>query len=430
MIKNKTIRNESIKLPYGRSYVELNLGDYNFQVIKPLAETKGFDEDDLIKNALDKPVSHINYKFFKAKSIAIAINDPTRPVPHAKILPLFADYLISYGVKKTNIKFYIATGTHQPVDITKNQTISPEKFWREYTAITHDCDNNENLKFIGNTEKNTPVYINREYYESDVKIVIGNIEPHHFMGYSGGVKTAAIGLAGRKTIQENHAMLTHSNAKMGLFRSNPMRQDVEEIGKMIGIDYALNIVINTDNRIINCFWGDPYEVVNKGIKTIEDKIQINIQGLRNYFDLVIASAGGYPKDINLYQSQKAITHACLFSKEHAPIILIAECIEGPGSEKFEHFFENKDSFIQVIDHFCSQPFEIGPHKAFQLALQGRDHPIILVSSMRKNIVNKFFLRSENKVKDALNEALSLVGKDPQIAVLPYATHTLPKIVDR
>jgi nickel-dependent lactate racemase len=214
---------------------------------------------------------------------------------------------------------------------------------------------------------------------------------------------------------------------MGLFCSNPMRREVEEIGRIIGVDYALNVVIATDKRIIACFWGPPDEVVHKGIGYIRNHIQLDLGDVLHQFDLVIASCGGYPKDINFYQSQKALTHACLFAKPGGKIILAAECRDGFGSQKFENFITGHTTPKEVIKDFESKDFEIGPHKAYQLAKQVMKHEIYLISSMNLKDVESLKLNHRANIQSTLDEVLNGLQKDTKIAVLPYATHTMPKI---
>jgi lactate racemase len=209
-----------------------------------------------------------------------------------------------------------------------------------------------------------------------------------------------------------------------------MRQDVEEIGKMIGIDHVLNIVINDDKEIISAYWGDPAEVMAKGVDFIRENIQMPLNNVDKDFDLVIASPGGYPKDINFYQAQKALTHACLFSKPGGTIILVAECRDGMGSKKFEEFIGKRDSFADVISDFENMQFEIGSHKAYQLAKQAINHRIILVSDIDENLVNKMHLTFARSINDALAKAMDSIENSPRIAILPYATHTMPKISER
>ncbi|RIK70977.1 MAG: hypothetical protein DCC66_03645 [Planctomycetota bacterium] len=115
----------------------------------------------------------------------------------------------------------------------------------------------QNLIYAGDTPRGTPVYINRQYMQAELKLVVGNIEPHQFMGFSGGVKSAAVGLTGKKTINQNHALMTHPDSRLGEYENNLARQDVEAIGKIIGIHFALNAILNEKKQIVKVVAGDP-----------------------------------------------------------------------------------------------------------------------------------------------------------------------------
>jgi nickel-dependent lactate racemase len=417
-----------MKIPYGSSMLEFTLSGGKISEFLPgITQSTITDEKLLIRNALHQDFGSKNTNITPKTTIGIGINDQSRPIPHHILLPELINFLLELGAKKENITFYIATGTHKPVTEDLFSLIVDETIIQNYKIVSHDCDDRQNLVEIGVTTRNTPVFINKDYYESDLKIVVGNIESHHFMGFSGGYKTASIGLTSRETITGNHNLLPDPNAKMGLFSSNPMRLEVEEIGKKIGVDLALNVVIGTDKKILDCFWGPPEEVVRNGICYIRDHIQLDLGDVLHQFDLVIASAGGYPKDINFYQSQKALTHACLFAKPGGKIILIAECRDGFGSDKFENYISNRSTPEEVIKDFESKDFEIGPHKAYQLANQVMEHEIYLISSMNPEDVRSLKLKHRTDIQSAINEVLDEFPKDVKIAVLPYATHTMPKI---
>ncbi len=384
--------------------------------------------DNLIRNAFLTPLG-MGIFGKKApcsgKTIAIAINDQTRPLPHAQILPALLEYLTEKGAENERITFYIATGTHRKLTEDEISRVLPGNLSKEYRIQCHQCDDNENLSYLGTTQYGTPVYANRAYFQSDVKIVVGSIEPHHFMGFSGGMKTAAIGLTGRETIQQNHSMLPDPNARMGLYNDNPMRMDVEEIGRMIGVQYALNVILDDSKRIIHAFWGDPQRVMQAGIPLSLQSCQLGIPQEKCRFDLVIASAGGYPKDINLYQSQKALTNSCLFSKKDGVIILAAGCRDGAGNEKFVQYMQGKTGWQQVLEDFPTRPFEIGPHKAYQLAQQVKEHTIILVSQMAPDEVRKYMLLPAGDMQSALQLAAEFLPAQYRTAILPYATHSMP-----
>jgi len=419
-----------ICLPYGDRSLELNLDGLEFSIFQPKIIEPNEDQARIVEKALCdfleiKKLLHN----LEDKSIGIGINDQTRPLPNHILLPVLIEFLIKLGSKKENITFYIATGTHTPLKGSEFSLVLNGDILSAYKVVTHDCDDVNNLVYLGQTAKGTPVRVNSSFMNSDVKILVGNIESHHFMGFSGGVKTAAIGLTGRDTITANHSMLSHPNTTMGLYSSNPMRMDVEEIGKMIGIDFVLNIVINDDKEIIAAYSGDPAGVMAKGIDFVRKNIQMDFNDAAGSFDLVIASPGGYPKDINFYQAQKAITHACLFAKPKGVIILAAECRDGMGSRKFEQFLESKASFSDVIESFKSIPFEIGPHKAFQLAKQAIAHKIVFLSNFPEDQVYKIKLSPAKTLDHAIELARPFLPVNPRIAVLPYATHTMPKITE-
>jgi len=396
----------------------------------PENKKPSIQKNELVSKALMKPLgvdnNHLNTKFSN-KNIGIAINDQTRPLPHAVILPALLKFLINEHANKERIVFYISTGTHRALTLEEIDRVLPERLSSQYGVICHNCDKAEDLIHLGLTSRGTPILINRSFYESDIKIVIGNIEPHHFMGFSGGVKTAAIGLAGRETIEINHAMLSHPMAKMGHYCDNPMRADVEEIGERIGIDYAFNVVLDNSKEIIAAFWGNPGTVMDAGIPSALAACRVDIHVSECQFDLVIASAGGFPKDINLYQAQKALTHACLFVKNDGIIILAAACQDGAGSQKFVNFIRGKKNWNEVIKAFMRIPFEIGPHKAYQLALQASNHRIILLSELPARHVISFLLTPAEDMPTALRIIAPHLPANPRVAILPFATHSMPTI---
>jgi len=411
-------------LPYGNTYIEINLPFKHLDFIyPPVSNAQESDEIKLVMDGLRKPItSNENSIDFSGKEIALSINDTTRPIPYQKILPPLIDYLVEKGADTSKISYYIATGTHRPLSREEINAILPIRYVKNSKVICHNCDDYQKLEIIGKTRSGTPVSINAAFLQADIKIVTGNIEPHHFMGYSGGVKPASIGLAGRETIEKNHGMLLDPMARIGTCSSNPMRRDVEEIGKMISVDFAFNIVQNYNKTIEACIFGDPQQVMLDGI-TVSRRIT-QISNSKKY-DLVIASPGGYPKDINLYQSQKAISNACLFTKENGVIIVLAACIEGSGNKDLEVFLNKKKSRDELIMDFISYPFRLGPHKAYQLALQSMHHHIILVSTLPEIFLEKLPVSHAGCFEEGLSDAIKIVGASPEVAILPYATHCIP-----
>lgn len=357
-----------------------------------------------------------------AKSIAIAINDKTRPVPHQYLLPPLLDTFQKIGIHERQIKFFIATGTHLPMQPDDFHGVLPDEILSRYQVQSHDCDNSQRLIHLGETPAGTPVYVNAEYYQADYKVVVGNIEPHHFMGFSGGNKSASIGMTGRQTVNHNHSMLLDDRCRLGEYENNPMRQDVEDIGRMIGVNLAINAILNDHKQIVNALAGDPIQVMEAGVPLARSLCQVPVDG---YFDLVIASAGGYPKDINLYQAQKALTNSALITRDGGTIILVAACPEGAGSQGYIDFMKGVLSHQEAIEKFKHQEFRVGPHKAYQFAKIGSKFKIMLKSKIPNELVSNLLLNPIHDLQTTILSEIELLGGNPRIAVLPGATNTLP-----
>ena len=418
----------NFELPYGKTVQSLEIPDH----IKPALilpnEINAHDNPDiLVTHALENPIGEFNFSAFQnASSVAIAINDKTRPVPNSILISPLLRKLASLGIPKSSISFYIATGTHLPMASEEFHLVLPEEILRDYVVVSHDCDKMDNLIHLGKTKKGTNVLCNKAFFESDLKIVVGNIEPHHFMGFSGGMKSAAIGLASRSTINQNHAMLTHPLARTGLFAENPMRQDVEEIGGLMGVHLALNTVLNGDCKIIHVLAGQPFEVMLQGIPITQKVCQVAVS---QKYDLVIASVGGHPKDINLYQSQKALTQASMITRDGGVVILVAACPEGSGSKGFEDFIKDIKDPRDVFPKFEKEGFRIGPHKAFQFARELIRIKVILVSEIPSDFVRSLFLIPEKDVQTAFEHAFSVLPHDVSLAIMPHAINTTPLIIN-
>ena len=355
------------------------------------------------------------------RRVSIAITDKTRPVPlHLLLSPLLKE-LKAAGISNKNISIIAATGTHEPMPIKDILTLLPDNLEPGYKIFSHNCDDTGNLTFLGVTQRGVNVLINSTFIDADTKIVIGNIEPHHFMGFSGGVKCAAIGLAGRDTICRNHEMLKDPNSTTGVFSANPMRQDIEEIGEMIGIDLAINAVINTKKETAAIFAGTPQDVIHSGISFLNQYCQVQ---LSKKYDLVIASSGGYPKDINLYQSQKGLTNAAAITKDKGTVILAAACSEGIGSPGLDLFMRDVHSPEEIFSKFDEEGFSIGPHKAFLIARQLSRINVYLISHLsRQETERMLFLYEEN-----IQKVLQNLDTSINIAIMPNAVITVPNFI--
>jgi nickel-dependent lactate racemase len=407
-------------IPYGKTQIEFSIPDsFQVQVLKPASVPH---PSDATRAAIDAIDSSNLRDFNNAKSVAIAINDKTRPVPLKILLPPLLQRLDEIGIADSAITLIVAVGTHEPMAEKEFADLLPPEILARYRIVSHDCDDHANLVLLGNTSRGTPVWCNKIFADADLRISLGNLEPHQFMGFSGGVKTAAIGLGGRETVTHNHSMMLDPKSDIGRYDDNPARQDVEEIGKMIGVHFALNSIINENKQIVAVLAGDPREVMKRGIPIVLDLYQAKVNVP---FDLVITSPGGHPKDINLYQAQKALAHATFVTKENGTVILCAACPEGTGSSHYEEWMADKQSHAQVIETFKREGYRIGAHKAFQISRDAIRERVLFVTEMKTDFVSQLLLTRYATINEALSSALRDLPPNARIGILPYANATIP-----
>jgi nickel-dependent lactate racemase len=414
----------TFSVPYGKEHQSFRLPEGVQPELVVAPDISGTpDPVGAVEASLAAPVGDVSLSDFgKARSAAIAINDKTRPVPHRHLLPPLLRYLDDIGLAAEAIRLIIATGTHAPMLPEEFRRIVPGEILARYRVLCHDADDGENLLYSGTTSRGTPVWVNRQFAAADLRIVVGNIEPHQFQGFSGGAKSAAIGLAGRETVDRNHAMMIDPRARLGRYADNPTRQDVEEIGRRIGVHFALNAVLNGHKEIVHALAGDPAAVLEAGIPLSREVCQVVVAAP---FDLVVASAGGHPKDINLYQAQKALLHAGQVVSDGGTVILVAACPEGIGSQSYEEWMEGVGTHQDVFARFEREPFRVGPHKAFLMSRDAARLRVFLVSAMPPDFVRRFLLRPAAHVEEALDAALADLPAGARVGIMPLASSTIP-----
>lgn len=415
------------QLPYGKRFLEFELPDHlaaGVELIAPREATAAPDPLAAVEAALDRAPLRAG----RTGRAAIAVNDKTRPVPHAHLLPPLLARLEGLGYAPENIALLIATGTHLPMQPAEFAAILPPEILARYPVFSHDCDAAGGMVSLGETARGTPVAVNRRWWEADLRIVVGNIEPHQFMGFSGGVKSAAVGLTARATINANHAMMTARGAEINHYDDNPCRQDVEEIGRMIGVDYALNAVLNDHKQIVHVLGGPPADVMQRGIPLLRSIYQVEVT---EPFDLMIAAPGGHPKDINLYQAQKALAHATMVTRLVPPqsgtVILAAACPDGTGSAAYERWMleGGSEAQEQVLARYAAEGYRIGPHKAWQIARDATRVRLMFVSDMPQSLAQRLLLNPFPSIDAALAAALTNLRPGARIAVMPFANATIP-----
>jgi nickel-dependent lactate racemase len=241
-----------------------------------------------------------------------------------------------------------------------NKNIFGAEICNKYIIENHNCD--DNLKSLGVLSNGMKLIINETVAEADLVITTGVVALHYFAGYSGGRKSILPGIAARKLIEANHQMMTDKRACLGNYENNPVSDIMVEAARMVGVDFIINVVLGPNHDIVFAAAGDVFEAWMKAVKHCE---QISVVNISQQADIVIAGCGGFPKDINMYQAQKALDAAVLAVKPGGTIILGAECREGLGEKTFEEWVSSAKSPEDIFKRF-SERFELGGHKAFAI----------------------------------------------------------------
>jgi nickel-dependent lactate racemase len=186
----------------------------------------------------------------------------------------------------------------------------------------------------------------------------------------------------------------------------------------------LNAILNKDKQIVHALAGGPRDVMEQGVPLSREVCQVSLQ---NEYDLMIAAPGGYPKDINLYQSQKAMFHASQGVRTGGRLIIAAACSEGIGSLHYENWMSGMHSYPEIITRFVNQGFQIGPHKAFLIARDASRVNIHFFSQLDMEIANKLLLNPVENLQVAVDEAISKLDSSHRVGILSHASSTIPYI---
>ncbi len=350
------------------------------------------------------------------KSAVIVADDITRAVPTREILPPILDELKAAGLQTQDVTVIVATGLHRALTQHELDALRGDL---PVQVTNHDAQDPDQLVPVGRTSLGQEVLINRRFMEADLKLLTGDVEYHQFCGYGGGGKSVYPGLADAASIRHNHSMMEIDGTGPGRIEGNPVRQEVEEVGRMAGVDFILNVVMNSRKQVVRAFAGQPFAAFREGARLVDQMYRVEADRAAN---LVIASAGGFPKDVDLYQAQKAVSAARRLVVEGGDIIVLAECREGHGSELFDRWMtEAKD--LDDIFRRIQTKFVMGGHKAYQFARDIRWARVHLLSSLPAQKVKSYFMQPLAGVEDIQ----TLVRAASSIAAMPQASLTLVEI---
>lgn len=410
-----------IDLGFGKGVQTLKVVDENLMaVLIPNEVEHESGGREAVERALRSPIGSgpLHDIVKPGEKIAIITSDITRPMPTYEVMPAVLEELSAAGVKDDDITLVFALGSHRPHTEEEMRKLAGGEVFDRIRCV--DSDRSDCLH-IGKTKNGTPVDITRIVAEADRRICLGNIEFHYFAGYSGGAKAIMPGCSTYDAIQSNHSRMVDEEAHAGKLDGNPVREDIEEAAAMTGVDFILNVVLDEHKKIIYAVSGDLKAAHREGCKFLDKLFKIKI---KERADIVVVSQGGAPKDLNLYQTQKALDNSKHAVKDGGIIILIGSCAEGLGNPTFEEWITNADTPRSMIER-VNDDFQLGGHKAAAIAMVLEHADIYLVSEMEPDFVRSIFMEPFDSVQKAYDHAVEQKGPGASVTVMPYGGSTLP-----
>jgi len=388
----------------------------------PRSMEQEITEQEIIRSSLNNPIaSPPLLEIVKpGESVVIVTSDVTRPMPSYKVLPELLTELEKNGIADGDITIVFGLGNHRRQTREEMEKLVGEDIYRRIRCVDSD---QEDILSLGTTSRGTPVDIFRPVVEADRRICLGNIDYHYFAGYSGGYKAIMPGVSTESAIQMNHRHMVKELASTGNLQENPVRDDMEEVARLITVDFLVNVVLDEHKQVAGSFAGHPIEAHRRGCEMLDEFYKCTI---KQKADVVIVSAGGFPKDINLYQAQKALDNAKYAVKDGGEIILVAACSEGLGESTFERWMVDSPSPEWMVEEI-QRNFVLGGHKAAAIGLVMRLARIKLVSDMDSDFVKGLFMEPYNKLQEALDDALQRQGPEALVHVMPIGGSTLPTL---
>lgn len=417
-----------IELPLGEGKIKINVPNIlHYSAPKHIHAVP--DARAEVRRAIQNPIGTCRLKeLAKGKrNAAIVVNDITRPYAGREMILELAAELNEAGMKDEMIFLVVAYGSHRVNTNEELVKMFGGEVVKRFRFVHHRADRDETLKFMGTTDGGVAVEINRDFAEADLKIITGCITPHQSAGFSGGRKSVVPGIAGLKTLQKHHSFpIRPEKAVYGWLDGNPFHEESLKAACIAGVDFIVNSVENESQELVYCVAGELNKAYMAGVEKCREIWTIEIPGKP---DVVIVSPGGYPRDFDLHQSQKAVGCAELICKEGGMIIMFAEMRDGAG--KPGAVLKEADTPQEIIDRFYKEGYNLNASsKAFMWArAMKRFHISILGSKVPNSELKEMFFETYDNIEEAIDKAFERYGENASFMVLPYASENIPEIAE-
>ena len=418
-----------VHLDYGTGGLDVQLPDERVTIIEPVFRPPTANPHAALIQALRAPVERppLAEIVRGGRTVAISICDITRAQPRRAMLCALFEEMPQ--VRAEDVTILIATGTHRVNTAAELEAMVGADILRRYRVINHDSRDSSCLALAGTTTTGVPVYLNRAWLNADVRITTGFVEPHFFAGFSGGPKMVAPGLAGLDTVLVLHdaRRIAHPNATWGVTEGNPIHDDVREIAKMTGVDFAVDVTLNRDQEITAVFAGDLFAEHRLACEAAKHDA---MRAVDAPFDVVLTTNSGYPLDQNLYQAVKGMSAAAKVVKDGGTIVCAAECRDGlPAHGSYGQVLASQPTPAALLDMITAPGYSVPDQWQVQIQaqIQLKAQVKIKTGGLDCAAVRAAHLEPIDDVAAAVTNAMRSAGGDATLCVLPHGPQTIPYV---
>ena len=419
-----------IVVAFGKTGLTLDLPNGpRYQVVHAHAAGAMTDVRGALDTALDAPIGCASLLEMASgkKTAAISVCDITRPAPNRVTLPPVLERLHRAGLRAEDITICIATGLHREATRAELDIILGPSIAAAYPILNHDAKKKDAHGYVGETARGTPVYVERLFLDADLHITLGFIEQHLMLGFSGGRKMIAPGLAAQETIKVIHSpkFMRESLAVEGSIEDNPLHAELLEIARMVRHDFMLDVTLTKSREISGIFAGDPVKAHAAGVEFLRGS---SVEYVPEFVDAAITSAAGNPLDLTFYQTIKGVTAVQHIVKPGGKILVVSECAEGIGSAEFAEKLRGYPGPQRYLDEIADAPVVPDQWQLEKLALVELKHPVLFYAPGTKaEELGALGSRSFGTVEEAIANLLDGLPVGARVAVMPDGPYAYARV---
>jgi len=417
-----------VELAYGTNGLRVELpGDLDVTVIKPSFLPRLKLPELHLTRSLREPSGSppLREMAGPGMKVSIVFSDITRPTPDEFMIGGILRELAS--VRGLDITLFNGLGTHRPNTEEELRAMLGPEIAATYRIVQNNAFDPSTQAVVGTTSFGNVVGLNAEFFESDLKILTGFIEPHLFAGFSGGFKAVLPGMAGLESILRNHGarMVGHPKAIWGVMTGNPIWDEIQEMAGYLGRTFLVNVALNNRREVTGIFAGDVRAAHDEGCAFVAKASMVPVPEL---YDIVITTNSGYPLDINLYQSVKGMRAAERVVKPGGAIIIATECRDGiPEHGMFGRLLREAGSPQEILDRINRPGFsELDQWAAqVQAIVQVKADVHIYSDGLTDEEIRACHLKPCRSIEATLGGLLDVYGRESSICILPEGQQAIP-----